>query len=140
MKASVLVGMITGLALAGSMVAQSAKEVKRVPVTPTRADSGVEMFKTYCRGCHGVDGKGEGPAASALKVPAADLTMLKQKNGGKFPAAKVSHVLEGADVLAHGGTDMPLWGPIFRSLDPGNAALAKLRIANVLKYLESIQK
>jgi hypothetical protein len=73
-------------------------------------------------------------------MPAADLTMLKQKNGGKFPAAKVSHVLEGADVLAHGGTDMPLWGPIFRSLDPGNAALAKLRIANVQKYLESIQK
>jgi hypothetical protein len=36
--------MITSLVLAGSMLAQSAKEVKRVPVTPTRADSGVEMF------------------------------------------------------------------------------------------------
>jgi hypothetical protein len=43
-------------------------------------------------------------------------------------------------VVAHGSSEMPVWGPIFRSLDHSNAALAKLRIANVLKYLESMQE
>jgi len=35
---------------------------------------------------------------------------------------------------------MLTWGPIFRSLDPNNSALAKLRIANLVKYIESMQK
>jgi mono/diheme cytochrome c family protein len=83
------------------------------------------MFKTYCGACHGVDGKGDGPAAAALKMPAADLTMLKQKNAGKFPAAKMSY--------GHARTHFPSAGSRQRDM-------AKLRIANVLKYLESIQK
>jgi hypothetical protein len=52
----------------------------------------------------------------------------------------VGHVLDGAEVVAHGSSEMPVWGPIFRSLDPSNAAMAKLRIANVIKYLESMQE
>lgn len=120
--------------------AQTTKEIKKVPVSPTRADSGMQMYKTYCATCHGLDGKGHGPAAEALKVTPTDLTLLKQRNDGKFPSAKVGHVLEGADVTAHGSSEMPVWGPIFRSLDHSNAALAKLRIANVIKYLESMQE
>jgi mono/diheme cytochrome c family protein len=99
------------------------------------------MFKTYCASCHGVDGKGHGPAAESLKIPPADLTVLSQKNGGKFPSGKVSRVIEGADVIpAHGSSDMPTWGVIFHSLDPGNASLTKLRIVNLVKYIESMQK
>ena len=139
MKASVLLAMLVGLA--GLLWSAEQKEMKKIPVTPTRADSAVDMFKTYCASCHGVDGKGHGPAADALKVPPADLTALSQKNGGKFPAGKVSRVVEGADVIpAHGSSDMPTWGPIFRSLDPNNSALSKLRIANLVKYIESMQK
>lgn len=138
MKLGVLLTMILGLAV---LVCAAQKEVKKVPVTSTRADSAVEMFKTYCASCHGVDGKGHGPAAAALKVPPADLTMLKQKNGGKFPTSRVTRVIEGADtVIAHGSSDMPTWGPIFHSLDPGNDAVAKLRIANLAKYIESMQQ
>lgn len=76
----------------------------------------------------------------SLKVAPADLTLLKRRNNGKFPSAKVGHVLDGAEVVAHGSSEMPVWGPIFRSLDPSNAAMAKLRIANVIKYLESMQE
>ena len=139
MKLSVLLAMFMGLAVL--VLSAEQKEVKKIPVTPTRPDSAVDMFKTYCASCHGVDGKGHGPAAEALKVPPADLTVLSQKNGGKFPAGAVSRVVEGADVIpAHGSSDMPTWGPIFHSLDPGNASLSKLRIANLVKYLESMQK
>jgi mono/diheme cytochrome c family protein len=139
MKLSVLFAMLIGLA--GLLWSAEQKEVKKIPVTPTRADSAVDMFKTYCASCHGVDGKGHGPAAESLKMPPSDLTVLKQKNGGKFPAGKVSRVVEGADVIpAHGSSDMPTWGPIFRSLDPNNSALTKLRIANLVKYIESMQR
>ena len=139
MKISVLLAIIMGLAVL--VLSAEQKEMKKIPVTPTRADSAVDMFKTYCASCHAVDGKGHGPAAEALKVPPADLTVLSQKNGGKFPAGKVMRVIEGADVIpAHGSSDMPTWGPIFHSLDPNNSALTKLRIVNLSKYIESMQK
>jgi mono/diheme cytochrome c family protein len=32
-----------------------------------------EMFKTYCAACHGLEGKGNGPAAPALKKEPANL-------------------------------------------------------------------
>ena len=138
MKLGVLLAMMMGVA---ALLLSAEKEVKKIPVTATRADSAMDMFKTYCASCHGVDGKGHGPAAEALKMPPADLTVLKQKNGGTFPAGRVSRVVEGADVItAHGSSDMPTWGPIFHSLDPSNAALTKLRISNLTKYIESMQK
>jgi len=142
-NAVVLFAVAGGLAVpAGWMArAQTKPEVKKVAVTPTRANSGVEMYKNYCAGCHGLDGKGHGPAAEALKTPPADLTMLKQKNGGKYPANKVSHIIEGGgEIRAHGSSDMPLWGPIFSSLDTTSVSLTKLRIANVVKYVESLQQ
>ena len=141
MKTAILFATITGLAVIGGAWSQSGKEIKKVPVTPTRADSGVEMFKQYCASCHGVDAKGHGPAAEALKMEPADLTLLKQKNGGKFPSNKVGRVISGADeITAHGSREMPLWGPIFQSLDANNQPVTKLRIVNVTKYIESIQQ
>ena len=138
-------GMFLTMILSSAVLVWSAvaaqKEVKKVPVTSTRPDSAVDMFKTYCASCHGIDGKGHGPAADALKMPPADLTALRQKNGGKFPSGRVTRVIEGADtVTAHGSSDMPTWGPIFQSLDPTNGALTKLRIANLAKYIESMQQ
>ena len=120
---------------------QSGKAIKKVPVSSTRADSGVEMFKAYCASCHGLDGKGNGPAASALKVAPADLSVLTQKSGGKFPSGRVIHVIEGTDeITAHGSSEMPLWGPVFHTLSPGNDSVVKLRISNLAKYIESLQK
>src|SRR5713101_3052138 len=49
----------------------------------------------YCAVCHGTDGKGGGPAATALKVPPTDLTLLSKNNGGKYPALKVTGAIHG---------------------------------------------
>src|SRR5579872_7071818 len=94
---------------------QSTKTIQHTTVKSTSPASGEEMFKTYCAVCHGTDGKGGGPAASALKVPPADLTQLSKKNGGKFPALKVMSAIRGeGDLPAHGTKEMPVWGSLFR--------------------------
>jgi mono/diheme cytochrome c family protein len=98
------------------------------------------MFVSYCATCHGKDGKGTGPAAIALKGPPADLTILSKNNGGKFPAAHVSSVLRGGvEPTAHGSKEMPVWGPIFWQTSHGHAGEVELRIANLTKYVESLQ-
>ncbi len=138
-KPAILLVLVIGFAVL--VAAQSTKEIKKVRVSSTPADSGSEMFKTYCATCHGVNAKGGGPAAGALKIPPPDLTLLKKNGGGKFPAGRVTHIIEGSDEIgAHGSSDMPLWGPVFHSLSPSNDAVVKLRIANLTKYIESLQQ
>lgn len=103
------------------------------------AARGPEMFRAYCAVCHGLDGRGGGPAADSLKKRPADLTQLSRKNDGKFPSARVGNVIQGFDVLAsHGSRDMPVWGSVFRTL--GDSATVKLRVENLTAYLESLQR
>ncbi len=116
------------------------KVIKHVPIQHTSAASGEEMYTSYCAACHGKDGKGAGPAAEALKVPPSDLTTLSKKNGGKYPALKVSSIIRGEDVVAaHGSRDMPVWGKLFWSISGGSDAEVLQRVANLNHYVESIQ-
>ena len=116
-------------------------QIKHVPVKATNATSGQEMYASYCAVCHGANATGNGPAQSALKIPATDLTTLAQKNGGKYPGLHVSSILRGdAELAAHGSKDMPVWGPLFRNLSQGHDAEVQQRIANINSYIESLQK
>lgn len=117
------------------------EQVKHVPIKTTSAASGPEMYKNYCAVCHGADGKGGGPAADALKVPATDLTMLAKKNNGKYPGFKVASVLKGDNqTAAHGSKEMPIWGDLFWNLSGGHDAEVQQRITNLNKYIESLQQ
>lgn len=128
-------------AMAQQPAPSQGKVIKHVPVRPTNAASGQEMYTSYCAVCHGPNGTGGGPAASELKVAPTDLTTLSQKNGGKYPALHVSSVLRGdTEAPAHGSKDMPIWGPLFRNLSQGHDAEVQQRIANLNQHLESIQK
>jgi hypothetical protein len=40
------------------------------------------IFSEYCAACHGVSAKGNGLAATALRISPADLTTLALQNGG----------------------------------------------------------
>src|SRR5450631_2243145 len=81
--------------------------IKHVPVPYTTPSSGKGMFDAYCASCHGSDAEGDGPAASALKMPTTNLTSLSIKNGGVFPAAHVGAVIQGdAMTPAHGSKDI----------------------------------
>ena len=116
--------------------------IRKVPLAPTSPGSGKEMFETYCAVCHGPDGKGNGPAAPALKKSPADLTQLTRKStNGKFPELRVSQVVASgpAEILAHGSPDMPVWGQLFRSLGSGDEGVVRIRIVNLTDYVKSIQ-
>jgi mono/diheme cytochrome c family protein len=114
--------------------------IKHVPATYTNPSSGKEMYDSYCASCHGKDGRGDGPAAPALKMPVTNLTMLTAKNGGTFPAAHVASVIKGESMTpAHGSKDMPVWGPIFMSIGGHSNAEVQLRIRNLTNYLQSLQ-
>jgi len=90
-----------------------AKTVKKVNAKATATLNGVDLFKEYCAVCHGAGGKGDGPAADALKKRPADLTQLARKNGGAFPELHVVNYIKGQDVVAaHGSRDMPVWGTV----------------------------
>jgi mono/diheme cytochrome c family protein len=114
------------------------KQVKEVAVQPTPMNSGRIMFKEYCASCHGLDGRGYGPAATALKRPPADLTELTRRHGGKFPGGYVAMTLKNFTQPAHGSGEMPVWGPLLSSVSRDTADL-QLRINNVVSYIESIQ-
>lgn len=122
-------------------VAEDAKqEVKHTPAQMTSPASGKEMFMSYCASCHGKDAKGDGPAAAALKETPADLTTLAKRNGGKYPSDKVTTILRGqANLAAHGNKEMPVWGPVFWRMSQGHEAEVHQRVANLNRYLESLQ-
>jgi mono/diheme cytochrome c family protein len=119
---------------------QGQKVIQHTAVQSTSPASGKEMYTTYCAVCHGTDGKGGGPAASALKTPPSDLTVLSKNNGGKFPALKVMSTIGGeSGVSAHGSREMPVWGSLFWNMSHGHEGEVQQREANLTKYVESLQ-
>jgi mono/diheme cytochrome c family protein len=117
------------------------QQIRKVPAPPTNPASGKGMYTAYCASCHGVNGKGSGPAASALKTPPTDLTTLAKNNGGKFPTDHVYEVINGrATTPAHGSPEMPVWGPVFRQLSSGHQSEVQQRITNLTDYIRSLQQ
>ena len=89
--------------------------------------------------CHGVNGKGEGPAAESLKKRPADLTQISRRHNGKFPELAVQRMIRGDDlVAAHGVRDMPTWGAIFNEMSP-DPELVQARVYALSKYIEQMQ-
>ena len=101
---------------------------------------GGDLFRFYCASCHGPEGKGNGPVASALNRRPADLTTIARRAGGRFPTDRVERYVTGdrEPTPAHGSADMPVWGPIFQALD-SHDTLNRMRIANIVTFIESIQ-
>lgn len=116
------------------------KKIEHTAAAQTSPASGHEMFMSYCASCHGKDAKGDGPAASALKIVPANLTRLARDNGGKYPTNKVTSILGGqTDLAAHGNKEMPVWGVVFWGMSGGHAGEVQQRVANLNRYIESLQ-
>ena len=107
--------------------------IKTGDIQPTPANSGEAMYKAYCAACHGVAGKGDGPAVNALKKRPADLTQLAREHNGKFPAVEVINYIN------DGSHEMPVWGILFRSLAPDNEALPAIRVRVLEEYIKTLQ-
>ena len=109
---------------------------------PIRPVDGASVFRSNCAPCHGVEGRGEGPVAAALKQPVPDLTTLQRRYKGKFPNAYVRSTIDfGAQetIPAHGTKKMPIWGPIFHEIE-FDQDFGNVRLENVTRYIETIQQ
>ena len=117
------------------------RQIKYVPVKPTSPASGQEMYTAYCAVCHGHEGKGNGPAAVGLKVAPPDLTVLASKNENNYPFDRVRTAIVGDLRLPRDGAkEMPGWGELFWGMSQGNSSEVQLRINNLSKHIESMQR
>jgi mono/diheme cytochrome c family protein len=122
-----------------SLLAQD-PAIQRVPPRYTSPASGQEMYASYCASCHGPKGLGNGPVAEHLKVAVPDITLLTKQNQGTFPRGRVLKVIQGEGGLrTHGLKDMPVWGPVFLSLDNSQEPVVRMRVSNLANHLESLQ-
>lgn len=137
LKRLLLIG-LAGAIAAGMAYADQAKTKIVIPVSKTSPTSGKQMFTSYCAPCHGVDARGNGPAAAALKMRPTDLTGICKKNHGRFPDTHIISVLEFGPT-PRGSAEMPAWGPILGKMNQANAQDKVLRINNLSRYVESIQ-
>lgn len=112
------------------------------PLPEPSVEQGRELYRVYCRSCHGESARGDGPTAAALKVAPADLTALARDNDGEFPAARVHDAIDGRPgLLSHGTREMPVWGLAFQQFDTDidQERQVSSRIRSLVLYLESIQ-
>jgi mono/diheme cytochrome c family protein len=139
MKRLLVIAMTAAIAAGMGYADQSTRKVI-LPVNKTAATSGQQMYSNYCAPCHGVDGRGQGPIASALRKPPTDLTVLSKNNRGKFPDTHIVTVLQnGPEIPSRATAEMPIWGPILGRMDMSNPQDRLLRISNLSRYLDSIQ-
>jgi mono/diheme cytochrome c family protein len=113
-------------------------KIKTVPVRLSGTMDGAELYREHCAVCHGVDGKGGGPAAPALKRSTGDLTRMSAQNGGKFPTLAAQEKLRSGSVIEHGSVEMPMWGKLLQPAG-GTKNDAEMRLHALVNYLEKIQ-
>lgn len=87
---------------------------------------GKRLYLTYCSGCHGEKGKGDGPAARSLPVKPAnhtDGTVMNQLSD-KF----ISEVISKGGVAVGKSPTMPAWGSQFK----------EKQLRDIVAYLRSL--
>lgn len=111
---------------------------------------GKQEFLRSCAACHGESARGDGPVAELLLVKPPDLTSIRKRHDGKFPAPWVYQVIDGRNEMRpHGSKEMPIWGDRYRAdalralplpLNVGADAIVHGRILSLVFYLELIQE
>lgn len=128
-----------GLALAAGAAAEQAG------YDPLLAQLGAPLFARHCAACHGIGGRGDGPAAEAMRKPPADLTAIAaRRRAGVFPTSEIALFIDGRfEIPPHGSREMPVWGQRFGAdvPEPGlGESIARGNIASLVEYLKSIQQ
>jgi mono/diheme cytochrome c family protein len=107
---------------------------------------GEHDYMQSCAVCHGPEGKGQGTFSPFLSKQMPDLTQLAKRNHGVFPFDDVYRIIDGrADVKAHGGRMMPVWGKRYTEIETPyvnrDAAdeIVRGRVLGLAQYLYLIQ-
>lgn len=85
--------------------------------------SGKVIYEEKCASCHGVSGKGDGPAGQALTPPAADLTKIAGQDDYEFYR------------IAEGGA----MDPYNSSMPAHKGILSEDEIWQVIAYVDSLK-
>jgi mono/diheme cytochrome c family protein len=90
----------------GALVVAASVVLSSAAVSVAQAQDAKQAFEKNCVMCHGVSGKGDGPAGKMLKPPPADFaTVLK----GKSDADITKVIKEGGKAVGKSAT-MPAFG------------------------------
>jgi hypothetical protein len=99
---------------------------------------GYADYFRYCSACHGEEADGKGPVANVLTPPPPALTSLHKRFGSPLSTRLVAFVSGTSMPRAHGTSDMPVWGKVFRE-EMGDDRAAVDLLWTIVGYLECIQ-
>jgi mono/diheme cytochrome c family protein len=138
---SAILLLLTILSLSATAFAQTAK----TDAQAAKTDLGKKEYELQCSVCHGMDAKGNGFLGATLKVVPPDLTTLAKKNGGVFPADRISSVIDGrVEIASHGSRDMPIWGKRYAvnaaDVPYDQEAFVRAHVLLLVDYLNRIQQ
>ncbi len=137
----VVVAAAAAVAIVGGVSAEPQTTGPTTPSLVISSMAGGDLYQAYCASCHGRGGRGDGPTVPALRSAMPDLTTLARRNDGVFPAERVAALVTHGETLrspAHGSGEMPVWGPLFRALDPSDTRAA-VRISSIVEFIRSMQ-
>lgn len=135
---------VIGIGLAGVAVFSP-------PAAAQAEHPGKAAYEAHCAVCHGPGGRGDGPLAKLTQKKVSDLSTIAQRSGGVFPAGDVEAMIDGRSAIeAHGPSDMPYWGQVFRDIAPGRLgrpgseaeyrAYVVQRIKALVGYIGTLQR
>jgi mono/diheme cytochrome c family protein len=119
------------------------------PLPAEQLQIGENEFKSHCAGCHGLDGKGNGPFVEFLKTSPRSLTTLAKENNGIFPSRRVYEVIDGtSQIPGHGTRDMPVWGERYATeivrehgeFGTAHPRTVRCRILELVFFLSTLQE
>lgn len=137
-----------GLGSLGAVAAETGSAgvvIKQMPMTyrDVALKNGQEMYDQLCAVCHGVTGKGDGPAAPALENAVPDLTQFGAEAGGSYHA-QLESVISGLNRDVHKDiVGMPLWFREFQyvrrdKFGHPRTMYANLKIHSLAEYVEEL--
>ncbi len=97
---------------------EAAQRTNPVPASEESVNRGGSIYQTNCAACHGVEGRGDGPAGAALKPPPPDLVEMAPQHSDGDLAWKIEE----------GRGSMPAW----------KNTLSQTDIWNVVNYLKQL--
>jgi len=119
--------------------------IKQGPLTyqDIALKDGHEMYDQLCAVCHGVTGRGDGPAAPALSSPVPDLTQFGAGTGSQYHE-QLESVISGLNRTVHKDiVGMPLWFREFQyvrrdKFGHPRTTYANLKIHSLAEYVEGL--
>lgn len=107
-RPAAIIATVVTLAIVGAAVFFISAKPSQAPV------DGRALYVRYCASCHGMGGRGDGPASKAFRRRPSDLTRVRERYKGQYPVREVMAAIDGRyPVRAHGDSAMPVWGVVF---------------------------